>query len=51
MTFITKKELQKEYFLARKHCLFGDFRVHFEPVLEWECAYVCHDYRTEKEGI
>ena len=23
----------------------------FEPLLGWECAYVCHNQRTEKEGI
>ena len=31
--------------------LFSSFCVYFEPLLGWKCAYVCHDLRTEKEGI
>ena len=43
VTFIAGKKLQKEHFLAKKHCLLGDLCVHFEPLLGWECAYVCHN--------
>ena len=43
VAFIMGKKLQKEHFLVKKRCHFGDFWVHFEPLLEWECAYVCHD--------
>ena len=32
VTFMTEKELQKEQFLAKKHCLLGDLYVHFEPL-------------------
>ena len=31
LSFITEKKLQKENFLAKKHCLLGDLCVHFEP--------------------
>ena len=30
--------------------LSGPFWTH-EPMLGWECAYICHNFRTEKEGI
>ena len=39
MTYITEKKLQKDYFLAKKHCLFGDYRVHGNV----------HTYVTTKE--
>ena len=58
VTFILKddlhlsgKKVQKEHFLAKKHCLSGNLCVHFEPLLRCECAYVCPNIRTEKEGI
>ena len=31
----------------RYSCVFACF----ELLLGWECAYVCHDLKTEKEGI
>ena len=43
VTFITEKKFQKEHFLAKKHCLLGDLYVHFEPLLGWECTYLCYD--------
>ena len=43
VTFITEKKLQKEHFLAKKHCLLGDLCVYVEPLLRWKCTYVCHD--------
>ena len=42
VTFITERKLQKEQFLAKKHCLLGNLCVHFEPLLERECTYVYH---------
>ena len=51
VTFIIEIKPQKERFLAKKPSLFGDFCVDFEPPLGWECAYVWHDIRTEKESI
>ena len=38
-----KEASKKEHFLVKKHCHFGDFRVHFEPLLGWEFVYVGHD--------
>ena len=38
-------------FLANYHYFFRYWFVHFELLLEWECAYVCHNLRTEKEGM
>ena len=43
VTFMTKQNLQKEQFLAKKYCLLGDLCVHFEPLLQWECTYICQD--------
>ena len=51
MTFILENKLQKEYFLAKYDSFFSELCVHFEPLLRWECAYVCHDIKTEKEEI
>ena len=33
VTFISEKMLQKEHFLAKKHCLLGDLLVHFQLLL------------------
>ena len=30
---------------------FSNFYIHFEFLLGWECTYICHDLRTEKEEI
>ena len=49
-TFITKIKPQKERFLAKSN-LFDDLCIHFEPLLGWECAYVWHNIRTQKEII
>ena len=38
VTLITENNLQKEHFLAKKHCLLGDLCVHFELLLGWECT-------------
>ena len=43
VTFITEKNLQREHFLAKEHSLFEDLCIHFEPLLGWKFAYVCHD--------
>ena len=56
VTFITEKKLQIENVCEKFECLFVDcffanLCVHFERLLEWESAYVCHHLRTEKEGI
>ena len=42
MIFILKMELQKENFLAKYDFFFADLRIHFEPLLGWECPYLCH---------
>ena len=51
VTFISGIKPQKKGFLAKYDRFFGDLCVHFEHLLELECAYVCHDLRTEKESI
>ena len=30
---------------------FSEFCYHIEPLFWWECAYICHDLKNEKEGI
>ena len=50
VTFISEIKLQKEHFLSKRHCLLGDLRVHFEPLLGWKCTYICHHQAIEKEG-
>ena len=49
--YLEKKTLKKKHFSAKYDCFFGDISVHFEPLLGWECAYICPDLKTEKEGI
>ena len=49
--FISKIKPGIERFLPEYDCFFGDLCVHFQPLLGWECAYVCRDLRTEKEDI
>ena len=51
VTFISEIKPQKEPFLAKYDCFFGDLWVHFEYLLGWECACICHGLRTEKESI
>ena len=38
LTFISEIKLQKEHFLAKYDCSFGDLCVYFEPLFGWECA-------------
>ena len=51
VTFISEIKVQSEHFLAKFDCVLGNLCIHFEPVLGWECGYVCLDLRTETEGI
>ena len=44
-------KLNKYIFLANYDLFFSQKRVPIEPLLGWECVYVCHELRTEKEGI
>ena len=39
------------HFSSKYDTFFGVLWVHFEPLLEWKCAYSCQHLRTEKEGI
>ena len=43
LTLISKEKLQNQDFLAKYDSFLGDIYVHFEPMLGWEYAYVCHD--------
>ena len=43
VTFISKKKLEKQRFLAKYNCFFNDLCVHFGPLLGQE------DTRIEKE--
>ena len=43
VTFISEIKLRLERFLVKYDCYFGDMCIHFEPLLGWEYAYVCHD--------
>ena len=43
VTLISDIKPQKQRFLAKYDCFFGDLCVHFQPLLGWECVYVCHD--------
>ena len=51
VTFISEIKPQKERFLAKYDCYFGDLCVHFKPPLRWESAYVCPNIRTEKKAF
>ena len=52
MTFILEIKLQKESYARYDHSFSPNRKfVLFEPLLGWQCVYVCHDLRTEKEGI
>ena len=50
MNFVFEIKLERYICLAKYDCYFGDLCVHFESLLGWECAYVCHNVRTEKES-
>ena len=47
MNLILEIKLKRYISLEKCGCYFGDLRVHFEPLLGWESAYVCHNIRTE----
>ena len=49
VTFISEIKLQKIYILGKYDCLSVGLCVHFEPLLGWEYAYICHNLRTEEE--
>ena len=51
LNFILENKHQKEHIFNQNTVIFSKICVHFEPLLEWESAYVCHNLRTEKEGI
>ena len=42
-------KLQKKLFSSMIMCLF--WCVHFDPLFRWDCACVCHEIRTGREGI
>ena len=50
MNFVFQIKLKRYIYFAKYDCCFGNSCVHFEPLLGWECAYVCHNIRTEKES-
>ena len=43
MNFISENKLQKQHFLAKYDWFSGDLCVHMEPLLGWQCTYVCDD--------
>ena len=50
VTFISEKTPQKKkVFLTKYDLFFGDLCAHFEHLLGLECAYVCHNLRTENK--
>ena len=51
LNFVLEIKLRKYTCLANYDCFFGGLCVHFELLLGWECAYVWHNIRTEKESI
>ena len=55
LTLNTWKLICKSTFFSNFVISYGHFRnrycVLFESLLGWECAYLCHDKRNEKEGI
>ena len=50
VNFVFEIKLKRYICFAKCDYYFGDLFVHFEPLLGWECAYVCYNIRTEKEG-
>ena len=52
VTLISENKDQKGYFFESKYNhFFRKVCVHFEPLLGWESAQVCHSLRSEKEDI
>ena len=47
MDFVLEIKLERYICLAKYECYFGDLCVHFEPLLGWESAHVCHNIRIE----
>ena len=50
-TFIMEIKLQQNIFDWNLTIFFSNLCLYFEPLLGWERAFVCHDQRTDKEGI
>ena len=46
-----KISIKKNILLSKCDHLFSKLWVHFEPLLGWEYAFICHDLRTEKQDI
>ena len=44
-------KLQQNIFDWNLTIFFSNLCLYFEPLLGWERAFVCHDQRTDKEGI
>ena len=51
MTFHLGIHQQKHVFGGKFDPFFSRYFVLFEPLLGWKYEYVCHDWKTEKEGI
>lgn len=51
LIFILEMKIQNEQFLAKYDHFSNSWCIHFEPLLGWEYVKVCHDLRTEKQGI
>ena len=51
VTSSQKISIKKNVPLSKCDHFFQKLCVHFEPLLGWESAFICHDLRTEKEGI
>lgn len=49
--FILEIKVQKGYYFGKIWSFFQLLTIYFEPLLRWECAYACHDLRTETECI
>ena len=50
-TLILEVELEKYIFQQVRTVFSAVNASSFEPLLGWECAYVCQNLRIEKEGI
>ena len=46
-----RNEASRSTFIRKCDHFLSYWFVHFELLLAWECGYVCHDFRMEKEGI
>ena len=50
MTFILEIKFQKDIFYQNR-TIFSKLCVHFEPLLGWQFACVCHKLRTKNDRI